>query len=130
VVPADGRLLTVLEQSCRRLLGPARVRSDLLRDVRAVLLDGIGREPPRLGTVAAALKLGPKSLERRLRARRTSFSRMVDGVRGDLSRQWLRDTDMTLDQIAYLAGYASTAAWLRAFRRWTGITPTRFRRHR
>jgi AraC-like DNA-binding protein len=80
--------------------------------------------------VAAALKLGPKSLERRLRARRTSFSRMVDGVRGDLSRQWLRDTDMTLDQIAYLAGYASTAAWLRAFRRWTGITPTRFRRHR
>jgi AraC-like DNA-binding protein len=130
VVGADGRLLKVLEDSCRRLLGPARTRPDLRRDVRAVLVDSIGKDPPRLGTVAAALKLSPKSLERRLRARRTNFSQLVDGVRSELSRQWLRDTDMTLDQIAYLAGYTATAAWLRAFKRWTGTTPKRFRRRR
>lgn len=130
VVGADARLLKVLEESCRRLLGPAQARTDLLHHVRAVLLDSIGREPPRLAAVAEALKLSPKSLERRLRARRTSFSQLVDGVRSELSRQWLRDTDLTLDQIAYLAGYTATAAWLRAFKRWTGTTPKRFRRRR
>ncbi|MBN9088040.1 MAG: helix-turn-helix transcriptional regulator [Reyranella sp.] len=116
-----------LEESCRRLLGPARKQADLLRDVRELVLDDIGKEPPRLGAVAKALKLSPKSLERRLRFRRTSFSRIVDDIRRDLSSQWLRDTDMTLDQVAFLAGYAATAAWLRAFKRWTGTTPKRFR---
>jgi AraC-like DNA-binding protein len=130
VIGADSRLLRVLEDSCRRLLGPARRRPDLLRDVQAVLLGAIGKEPPRLDTVAQALAIGPKSLERRLRERGTSFSKLVEQVRSELSRQWLRDTDMSLDQIAYLAGYASTAAWLRAFKRWTGMTPGRFRRRR
>lgn len=130
VIGADSRLLKVLEESCRRLLGPSRQQADLLRDVREVVLDGIGKEPPRLGVVADAVKLSPKSLERRLRGRRTSFSRIVDDVRRELSCQWLRDTDMTLDQVAYLAGYAATAAWLRAFKRWTGTTPKRFREHR
>lgn len=130
VIGADRRLLSVLEDSCRRLLGPTRLRPDLLHDVRMVLLDGIGKHRLCLKTVAEALKLSPKSLERRLRARHTSFSRLADGLRGELSRQWLRDTDMTLDQIAYLVGYSATAAWLRAFRRWTGTTPTHFRRRR
>ena len=130
VIGADRRLLRVLEDSCRRLLGPPTRRPDLLRDVRRIVLEGIGQGPARLADVAGALKVGPKSLERRLRARGTTFSALVEAVRRELSQQWLRDTDMSLDQIAYLAGYASTAAWLRAFRRWTGTTPGRFRQHR
>jgi AraC-like DNA-binding protein len=130
VVGAESRLLTVLEDSCRRLLGPARPRPDLTREVRAIVLDGIGKNPPRLGVVADALKLSPKTLERRLRQRRTTFSSVVDGVRRDLSRQLLRDTDMSLNQVAYLAGYTATAPWLRAFKRWTGTTPSRFRARR
>jgi AraC-like DNA-binding protein len=130
VIGADQRLLDVLEQSCRRLLGPATRRPDLLRDVRRIVLEGIGQGPARLAPVAAALKISPKSLERRLSARGTTFSDIVEGVRRELSQQWLRDTDMSLDQIAYLAGYTATAAWLRAFKRWTGTTPGRFRQHR
>src|SRR5262249_8947932 len=111
-----------------RLLGPAQ--PDLLRDVRTAVLDGIGKSPIRVGTVAEALGLSAKTLERRLRQRRTTFSSLVDGVRSELSEHLLRDTDMSLGQIAYLAGYSTAAAWQRAFKRRSRMTPLQFRQRR
>jgi AraC-like DNA-binding protein len=127
VIGADERLLKVLEDACRRVLGPGPARPDILHDVRAAVLDAIGKGPLRLGDVGAALGIAPKTLERRLRSRQTTFSALVEDVRHELSKQFLRDTDLSLDQVAYLVGYTATAAWLRAFRRWTGITPGRYR---
>jgi len=131
VIGADARLLKVLEDACRRILGPMPARQDLLRDVRAMVLDRMSKGPLRLAEIAGALNVSAKTLERRLGERGTSFGQVLTAMRAGLSKELLRDTDLRLEQIAYLAGYSASAAWLRAFRRWTGTTPARFRaRHR
>ena len=78
-------------------------------------------------TAASKLSMSSKTLERRLGERGESFSALSDAIRQDLAKQYLRETDFRLEQIAYLTGYSEPAALVRAFKRWTGKTPMAFR---
>ena len=49
------------------------------------------------------------------------------GARGALARVYVKDPKRSLDEIAFLLGYAELSPFLRAFRRWTGMTPRSFR---
>ena len=60
----------------------------------------------------------------------TTFSALLDDMRSGLAKRYLTDTDLRLEQIAYLTGYSEPAALVRAFRRWTGTTPMQFRAKR
>ena len=80
-----------------------------------------------IDTVASKLSMSSKTLERRLGERGESFSALSDAIRQDLAKQYLRETDFRLEQIAYLTGYSESAPLVRAFRRWTGKTPMAFR---
>jgi len=48
-------------------------------------------------------------------------------MRSGLAKHYLTDTDLRLEQIAYLTGYSEPAALVRAFRRWTRTTPMQLR---
>jgi AraC-like DNA-binding protein len=66
------------------------------------------------------------SLRRRPAIRRSKGT-LLDDVRSGLAKRYLSETDLRLDQIAYLTGYSDPAALVRAFKRWTGTTPMQFR---
>lgn len=75
--------------------------------------------------------MSSKTLERRLADRDTTFTELTDEIRNGLAKRYLTDTDLRLEQIAYLTGYSEPAALVRAFKRWTGTTPMKFRvKHR
>ena len=57
--------------------------------------------------VARHFSMSGKTLERRLGERGASYRGLVDGVRCDLAKHYLADTDLRLQQIAYLLGYSS-----------------------
>ena len=87
------------------------------------------------GVVHVTLALPPfglsgKTLERRLRERGASYRATVEGIRRDLAERYLADTDLRLQQIAYLLGYSEPAPLVRAFKRWTGGTPMQYRARR
>ena len=52
------------------------------------------------------------------------FKRLVDDVRRELALRYLADGKSDLTEIAFLVGYSELSAFDRAFRRWTGSTPT------
>ena len=83
-----------------------------------------------LDDVARHLGMSGKTLERRLTRRGTSYRAMVEGIRRDLAEHYLADTDLRLQQIAYLLGYSEPAPLVRAFKRWTGSTPMQYRARR
>ena len=77
--------------------------------------------------VARHFNMSSKTLERRLGERGASYRDLVDRVRRDLAKHYLADTDLRLQQIAYLLGYSEPAPLVRAFKRWTGSTPMQYR---
>lgn len=128
---ASNKLLKVLEMACQKILGPAPKKQDIVHDVRSLISEGLSRGAAHIDTVASRLAMSSKTLERRLGERDESFSALVDAIRQDLAQQHLKETDLRLEEIAYVTGYSESAALVRAFKRWTGTTPMAFRaKHR
>jgi AraC-like DNA-binding protein len=127
VVGADSALLKVLERACQKILGPAPRRQNLVHDVRELMIEGLAKGTVNLNEIARMANMSGKTLERRLADKGTSFSAVLADIRSGLAKRYLGDTDLRLDQIAYLTGYSEPAALVRAFRRWTGTTPMQFR---
>lgn len=83
-----------------------------------------------LRQVAQRLHLSERSLQRRLDAEGTRFADLVDEVRRELALRYIADERLALGEVAYLLGFAEPSPFHRAFKRWTGTTPTAARRAR
>lgn len=125
---ADSGLLRILERYCREILGRRPAVPTLVYQVRELITDLLTTGEPNIDTVAAELNISSRTLERRLRARGLTYRRVLDDLRRQLAERYLADERLGLSQITYLLGYSEPTAFNRAFRRWTGITPTQFRK--
>jgi AraC-like DNA-binding protein len=79
-----------------------------------------------VAAIARALKMSPRTLQRRLGASSTRLSDVVDRARRDRALADLR-AGATAAEITYALGFSETRAFFRAFRRWTGTTPEAWR---
>jgi AraC-like DNA-binding protein len=77
--------------------------------------------------VSLRLGLPLRTLNRRLAKQGTSVSALRDEVRRDTAYQLLGQGGLTAGEVGRLLGYAEPAAFSHAFRRWTGMAPTRWR---
>jgi AraC-like DNA-binding protein len=80
--------------------------------------------------VAGSLSMHRRTLSRRLDEEGTTYQAAIDDVRLAVATHQLRDTRITLDDIAANLGYASVNTFIRAFARWTGVSPGHWRRER
>jgi AraC-like DNA-binding protein len=105
---------------------PAAAR-DLVDDVRELLRIGNSVSDYSLPAIASRLGMAERTVKRQLAVNGTSFRAIRDDVRYDVSREFLEGTQMPISDIASVLGYASTAAFTRAFERWSGISPLKWR---
>jgi AraC-like DNA-binding protein len=98
----------------------------LVAQVRHVL-NGWTVGQPNLANVAQVLQTSPRSLRRALHDMGTSFQELLDETRRERAEEWMRSTDMTVEQVSQQLGFGDIRGFRRAFRRWTGRTPTQFR---
>ena len=82
---------------------------------------------PSLKEAAAALHLSTRTFRRRLEAEKVTFSAMVDEVRMQRALLLLRSRELTVEDVGERLGFTDVANFTRAFRRWTGTTPTAYR---
>jgi AraC-like DNA-binding protein len=102
---------------------PALIQQ-VVRALRILLLDGKSSGDD----VARMLSMHRRTLNRRLKAQGTTFQRVLDRIRFDVAIQLLGGSDISLDEVAAVLGYAGVSPFMRSFRRWTDTTPGRYRR--
>lgn len=83
---------------------------------------------PGIEAVAAKLALSSRTLQRRLSERGLNFQTLLDKTREELARRYLADPHLSLSEIALLLAFSEQSAFTRAFKRWTGESPKRFRK--
>lgn len=91
--------------------------------VRREVLDGLSSGKPGAKDVARALAVSPRTLQRKLREEGTTFQAVLDAVRKELARQYIRSGEYDLLEVTYLTGFANPPAFSRAYKKWTGRTP-------
>jgi AraC-like DNA-binding protein len=124
---ADAALLSVLDRQAKSTLELLPSVSPFLDQVRRSIREQIERGVPTLESVARSLGVSARTLQRRLGEESCSFRDAVESVREELARKYLADSAMGLGEIAFRLGYAEVSAFLRAFKRWTGVTPSQYR---
>lgn len=97
--------------------------------VRAHLSE-TGWDAANLKQTAAAMNMTPRTLIRRLQAGGTSFQAIKDDLRRDIAIRDLQAGRKSVEAIAQDVGFSSAANFHRAFQRWTGNTPSSYRRQR
>lgn len=95
--------------------------------VREVLVDLLPGGDPTIGAVADRLHTSERSLQRALGNEGSGFREVLQGVRQELAEAYLRTGEHSVTEVTYLLGYQETATFSRAFKQWTGVSPSRFR---
>jgi AraC-like DNA-binding protein len=101
--------------------------ADLVGEVHQTLRQSLQNQMSSLTEVARQLGVHERTLNRRLRAEGTTFQHELDAVRYAVTRHFLTESSMTLNEIALALNYADASAFSRAFKRWSGVTPGRWR---
>jgi AraC-like DNA-binding protein len=124
---AERAILPLLDQHAKQELDRLGLDLEPLPGFREALRCACAEGRPTLGVVARRLAVSPRSLQRRLDERGTTFSAQVDAVRQALACVYLAGRDLSIAEVAFVLGFSDQPAFTRAFTRWTGVTPHVFR---
>jgi AraC-like DNA-binding protein len=123
----DDTLFRLLKRRADDLLVQERTRDMLHERVRHVLRHEVDLSSVNPGHIARRLGVSPRSLRRRLGDEGHSLSALTDEVRRELSLSELLNPEVPIKRIADRVGFSEVSAFHRAFKRWTGVTPARYR---
>ena len=101
---------------------------DLVEQIRAVLRPMIVSQRCSVELVAGLMSMQPRTLNRRLSDRGTTLRALMGQVRYELAMHLLAESRMTLIKISTLLGYSDPSVFSRAFYRWSGSSPSAWRR--
>jgi AraC-like DNA-binding protein len=128
---ADPALASILDAHARDLISrlPGEQEEEAITArVASAMPPSLHDGGPDIEEVARRLGMTGRTLQRRLREEGVSFAEILDRRRERVAREQLARRDVSLAEIAWLLGFGDQSASTRAFRRWTGETPARFRR--
>jgi AraC-like DNA-binding protein len=105
-------------------------RSSVAMQVRARLTEQLSSGRASQSTIARTLHMSLRSLQRKLHAEGTSYKELLDETRRELASQYMAQSHLSINEITYLLGFSEPSNFSRAFRRWTGQSPSAFRASR
>ena len=125
IAGADPLLRAMLEEKIRQLKGVQG--SEFSDDIRRLLRTRLTSNHCSADDIAHLLTMHRRTLSRRLKGSGMGYRAITNEIRFEIARQLLEDTTMPLGEITAALGYSEASAFTRAFRRWSGQTPTTWR---
>lgn len=122
---ASPELAAANEAIAQRLLA-AREQSDWGQRVQRLLAERLPQGDPGEAAIAEALHLSLRSLQRKLAEQGTRYGELLQQTREALARQYLAEGRHSVSEIAYLLGFGDASSFTRAFKRWTGKSPSQW----
>jgi AraC-like DNA-binding protein len=102
-------------------------RSSVAMQVRARLTEQLSSGHTTQESIADALHMSLRSLQRRLNNEDTSYKSLLDETRRELAAHYMAESHRSINEITYLLGFSEPSNFSRAFRRWTGKSPSAYR---
>lgn len=118
------------QRSLASFLSSAGLADDPVAQLRFVLQAILTTGEASLPVAARLLGQHPRVLQKSLQARGTSFRALLDEVRYREACQQLRQSSQSITELALHLGYGDETAFSRAFRRWSGVSPQKWRQER
>lgn len=95
--------------------------------IRRLINEAHEQSIPDFSTVARLFDSNTQTLRRQLRAEGTSYQTLKNNIRREAAIHYLKHSQHSIDEIANLVGYSEISSFHRAFKKWTGRTPSEYR---
>lgn len=95
--------------------------------VHAILVDLLPQGEPGQSKVAETLHMSLRNLQRKLQEDGTSYKKILNETRRDLALSYIADPHYSISEVTYLLGFSDSSSFTRAFKRWTGQSPSQYR---
>jgi AraC-like DNA-binding protein len=103
-------------------------RQHITQQVKAVIVDQLPSGKVTDESVSRVINMSSRKLQRQLESAGTTFNTLLNEIRQDLAKKYLKDQQICLTEIAFLLGFSESSAFSRAFKRWMGVTPSQYRK--
>lgn len=120
-------LYSVLQKQAERVLHRLTGASSLTEIVLARLNSTDPKRMPLMKEIAHYFGMSDRSLRRRLVAEGAEYKDLIRQARAHIAKRMLDNPQTSIQETAYAMGFATSAAFHRAFKRWTGMTPKQYR---
>ncbi len=114
------------QQQCQMLIAKLTRQGHFTDDVRILILGRPGFFPD-IDYVAERMGISTRTLRRRLTTEGSNYRALLDEIRYGLAREYLSETNLTMEEITGLLGYSESGNFSHAFRRWSGVSPSAWR---
>lgn len=125
----DEYLNSIYQQYCEQRAGRMVMGGAFSARVRNHLIKYLGRTP-NMDQIAREMRCSSSTLRRRLLDEKVLFREIVAEFRRDLALQYFKTTKVSTKEVAYLLGYKDVKPFIRAFKSWTGMTVTDYKKSR
>lgn len=124
--PKRNYVFGMLRRQADDLLAELKAMQTIRADVESRLIPILHTGEATLANLAVEMGMSEQALYRALRAEDMRFRDVLDELRQRLATDYLRGGKVTVNEAAYLAGFSDPSAFSRAFKRWTGESPSSF----
>lgn len=125
---ANPNAYEMYKAQCDQIMLHASARDEELASALHRYLGMFSYDIPSVVEAAATFGMSERTFRRQLRAEDSSYQQVLDAVRYEKARHWLRESKLPIEDIAGKLGYQEAAAFNHAFKRWSGITPSQYRK--
>ena len=116
------------EPELKRRLSELEVDDSFGARVRSALIELLPTGCSSIEGVASKLGVSKRTLQRKLTEEKTTFQKQLNHTRELLAKNYIKNTNMTSDNIAFLLGYQDLNSFLRAFQVWSGMNITEYKK--
>lgn len=119
-------LYGVLKEHAEAILSKVDVPVNFVDNVRDMIAGRLCHGNFSVEEIAASLKIGKRTLNRKLSDEGMTYQGILDDIRKDMAISYLEQGECSIQAIPFMLGYADGRGFLRAFKRWTGCSPKQY----
>ena len=106
----------------------AKLEGDnIIERVKVVIIDQLPSGHVTDSSVAETLYMSKRTFHRKLQLEETTFRAVLNDLRHELADKYIKDSSLNLNEISFLLGFSEISSFSRAFKRWTGASPSAYR---
>lgn len=102
--------------------------SSFADQVRLRLVETLPKGAVEAEELAHGMNLSLRTLQRRLADEGTNYTALLEEARQELALRFIAEAKISIKETTYMLGFSEPANFARAFRRWTGVSPTEYRK--
>jgi len=124
--PGNAYAFGIFARHADALLAKLQADTSIRSQIEAQILPKMHEGSISMDKVANEIAMSRQTLYRRLKDEGITFAEVHDGLRHRMAVEYLRAQKVTVNETAYLLGFSEASSFVRAFKRWTGLSPTAY----